>query len=216
MTEIIDVLGQLRVRESSFELIQPSKVVRSRGRFVEAVSEPFSYWKADFQMPQMTELDYGKFLSLTNKVRVGRSFFRAYKTNRKRPLAMDTGVPLSGIRASGGGFDGTATIASISDPKQITVSGLPGQFQITEGDMVELSMSSDTVSLHEIGADAVANSSGVITLQLNNPIFTSVFTAAAVANFERASCLMQIIDAVSHSRGPLLGSGSFSAQEVYP
>jgi hypothetical protein len=135
---------------------------------------------------------------------------------RQRPIAHDDGSPLSGTRAGGGAFDGTATLQSITDSRTVVVSGLPASFQFRAGDYVEFAGSASVVSLHRIQEDAQADALGVVTLSIKYSLDLQHFTTASVVNFEKASCLMQI-DPGSYS-GPKSWADrkpSFSATEVF-
>lgn len=215
MTVILDLPPAVKVRDQSFIWNQQIEASRTNGRFVDTKADPFPYWTATFDLVPLLEADYGRFLSFTMKARAGYGFFRGYDTGRPRPLAMNTGSVLSGTRALGAGaFDGTATIDAITDSRNITISGLPADFIFTEGDKLEIAASLESLSLHMIGEDAVANSSGVVDLNLNNPIDIQSFDTNSTVNLEKPSCLMQIIEAPSHSKGPKFGTGSFEAQEM--
>lgn len=213
MSTIYNLPSAVRVRDQTFRFNQSAEVSRSRGRYVQAKADPFSYWSASFDLVPLLEDDYGRFVSFTMKVRAGVGFFRGYNTGRPRPLAEDAGVALSGTRAGGGAFDGTATIAAITDSLTVSLSGLPAGFKLLEGDMIEFAETSERLSLHMIAEDVTADGSGDVDITLNNPLDTENFTTSGTANLEKPSCIMQIFNPPDHSKGVRFGSGSFEAQE---
>lgn len=205
----------IRNRDQSFRFVETARVSRTRGRVVDAEVVPFPYWMADFDLPPLESEDFGRYESFIIKHRIGRDYFRAFKTYRPRPLKMDNRVPLSGVKAnSSAPFDGTCVIDNIIDPMNLTISGLPSSFVFTEGDMVELRESESVISLHMVAEDAVSGSDGSVQLEFNNPIHENVISEAATVNLEKASCLMQINEQPEQSRGLKFGEASFTAIEI--
>lgn len=204
----------IKVRNGSFRFIDTANISRTLGRAVDAEVVPYPYWTADYDLVPLEDEDFGRYESFLIKHRVGRNHFLAYKTYRPRPLRMDAGVPLTGVKAIGGAFDGTAAMDAVIDSLNVTISGLPANFELIEGDMVDFQENADIRTLHMIGADATADANGVVSIVLDNPIYNNIITTAATVNFEKASCLMQINEQPDQQRGVRFGSGSFNGVEI--
>ncbi|GHC79342.1 hypothetical protein [Limoniibacter endophyticus] len=201
-----------------FDPIQPRNVDRMEGRRTEVQIYGTHYWVAQYTPGWLDERDFGKMDAFMMRAGDGLEVFRAYDPFRMRPIAWSEANgnrPLSGARAGGGAFDGTATITSRS-ANSLIVSGLPALFQFRAGDYVEVRQSASVVSLHRILVDVAASTAGIVTLSIRHNLDIGVFTLPLVANFEKPSCLMQI-DPGSYSARKSWSdrSPSFSAQEVF-
>jgi hypothetical protein len=130
-----------------------------------------------------------------------------------RPAAYPGG-PLSGTKAVGGAFDGSAALNSLSDRLAPVIQGLPANFQFTEGDLIEFRESTLVRSLHTIAADVAANASGVATVGLHWPVPADI-TTSAVVHLEQPSCIMKVTQK-NQPRGARSTSFSFEAVEVFP
>jgi hypothetical protein len=205
--------------DAQFDPVTPRNVDRMEGRRTEAQQWGTSWWRASYAAPWLSDRDFGIMDAFMMRAGDSGEVFRAYDPFRMRPIAWleaNGNVPLSGTRAGGGSFNGTATLASISNSRQISISGLPANFQFRAGDYVEVVKSASLISLHRIVEDVAAGSGGTATLKIRYGLDTTVFAGATVVNFEKPSCLMQI-DPGSYS-GPKAWSSrnpSFSAQEVF-
>lgn len=200
----------------SFDPVRPRSLSRMEGRRTEAVTFGTPYWRASYQAPWLEYREFGMMDAFMMRAGDDGEVFRAYDPFRPRPIAHDDGKALSGTRAAGGAFDGTATLQSITDSRTVVVSGLPASFQFRAGDYAEIRQSVSVVSLHRVQEDAQADALGVVKLSIKYALDTQHFAAGAVVNLEKASCLMQI-DPGSYSgrkswsdRKP-----SFTAQEVF-
>ncbi len=211
-----DIVGWTSV---NFDPVVPRDTDRMEGRRTEAQRFGTPWWKADWSAPWLPELDMGRMDAFMMLAGDSGEVFRAYDAFRPRPIAWSEANgnrPLSGMRAGGGAFDGTATLDTITNTRQVAISGLPANFQLRAGDYVEFSMSASLISLHRLVEDALGGSGGTATLKFRYGLDTEHFTDAATVNFEKPSCLMQI-DPGSY-RGPKAWSArnpSFSAQEVF-
>ncbi|KFC62782.1 hypothetical protein FF80_03349 [Devosia sp. LC5] len=201
-----------------FDPIRPRDTDRMEGRRTEAQIFGTSWWAASYSAPFLSEIDFGKMDAFMMTAGDSGEVFRAYDPFRPRPIAWTLAngdVPLSGDRAGGGAFDGTATITART-ATTLTISGLPANFQFRAGDYVEVVKSETVISLHRIVADVQADILGIVTLAIRYALDLQTFTLPLTANFEKPSCLMQV-DPASY-RGPKAWSArnpSFSAQEVF-
>ncbi len=215
MTTII-TMPDIGIRSVEFDPVQTRFVDRMDGRRSEELVLPTTWWQARYQVDWADRRDFGR-LDAFMMLAAGGAVFRAWDPERPRPMAHDNGKPLTGTRAGGGAFTGTATLAAITSPIAVTVSGLPAGFQLRQGDYVEFRMSATIVSLHRIVADATANGSGIVALAIRFPLDTQTFTTAATVNFEKPSCLMKLDQASwrgvksMRDRRP-----SFAAAEYFP
>ncbi|WP_435371429.1 hypothetical protein [Mesorhizobium liriopis] len=202
--------------DRSFDPMRPFAADRMEGRRTETQYVGTPWWTMSLTSEPLYERGRGIMDAFSMSAGDGGECFLAHDVWRPRPIRMDQGVPLSGTKAGGGAFDGTATLQSITNTRTIVVSGLPAGFLLSAGDYVELRMSALKRSLHRILADATASGSGVVTLSIRYGLDTQHFTTAAVVNFEKASCVMQM-DQGSY-KAPSNKSNrqaSFSASEVF-
>lgn len=214
MTTIVNPPDVL-MEDVSFRPFSPVLVDRMEGRRTETLRRPTSWWIGSWKTVQLSAEELGH-LDAWSTVASDGALFRAYDIRRPRPLAEDTGQPLSGLRAGGGAFDGTATVTAIgADRRSVTVGGLPAGFRLSAGDYLELRMSALTVSLHWVVADVQASGAGLAVLPIRYGV-DAAFTLAATANFEKPACLMQI-DPGSYESGMAgtVRKASFAAQEVF-
>jgi hypothetical protein len=214
MVDVID-LPLIDWETVAFDPIQPRSSSRMEGRRTEAQAFGTPYWTATYKPGWLGERDYGLMDAFMMRAGDGQEVFRAHDPFRARPIAWGNDKPLSGTRAAGGAFDGTATITARTTTT-LTISGLPAAFQFRAGDYVEVRKAVSLISLHRIMADVAANGSGIVTLSIRHNLDLQTFTLPLTANFEKPACLMQI-DAGSYqgqkswsSRSP-----SFSATEVF-
>jgi hypothetical protein len=212
--ELPDIVGW---EEVEFDPVAVKDTERMEGRRTETVRHGATWWKARYRTGFLDFRDFGRMDAFMMKVDGDGDLFRAYDVFRPRPMAHDNGQPLSGTKAGGGAFNGTATLSAITNSRTVTVSGLPAGFELRDGDYVEFRMSATKLSLHRVGADAVANGSGVVTLSIRYGLDTQNFTTAAIVNFEKPSCLMEL-DAGSYDgkKARRTRRPSFAATEMFP
>ena len=210
----LDILPDFSIRSQSMMPIRRTKINRSRGRAVQAQEDAFYHWESSFQTASQTAAMDAIYMDSMLAVGAGGELFRCYDLLRERPVAHDNGSVLSGDRALGGAFDGTATIDTIIDGYNVSISGLPNGFELSRGDYIEFRMSDDLLMLTTIAVGVFASANGLADVVLRYPIDTQNFTNAGIVNFERAACLMQRIDAANRSASDHFSNGSFSAQEV--
>lgn len=218
MAPTIIALPAVGWREVRFDASVPRDSEQMEGRRTEAQRFGTPWWRAVYTTSALTQAQFGLVEAFIMQAGDNGEVFRAYDAARPRPIDYETPNhdPLSGVRAGGGAFDGTATLESITNSRQVAISGLPAHFQLRAGDYVEFAMSASLISLHRLIADAQAGSGGTVTLNFRYGLDTEHFTPAATVNFEKPACLMQV-DPDSYSTSKVLvdRSASFSAQEVF-
>lgn len=201
---------------SQFDPVDPSDTTMMEGRRSELASSLTPYWKASFQSVWLEPKDYGAFDAFVMRASSRGAPFLAHDVFRPRPIAMDTGNPLSGTKSGGGAFTGQAVLQTITNSRQVVISGLPAAFKLTQGDYVEFRMTLLRRSLHRIMTDVTANNFGVATVDIMFGLDTQNFTTASTVHFEQPSTVMAI-DPGSVNAPKSWGSreASFSATEIF-
>ena len=195
--------------------IVPKDVSRMEGRRVEEAMGATPYWTASYsssilKKSQVPALD----VWLMKAARPGNVFL-AFDLERPRPRAHSSGV-LSGVKAVGGDpFNGAANLAAITNSQQVTVDGLPADFQLSVGDYVSFKMSEFVRSLHMITDAAVADSSGTVVLGFLQGLDLQHFGVGAVVDFEKPAAVMSVKGNPRVPRGAGIRRVSFAAEEVF-
>lgn len=203
-------------RECTFDPVQPRSINRMEGRRTESQSFGTPYWRATYQATWLDKAKFGLMDAFMMQAGDEGETFLGYDVFRPRPIAMDTGSPLSGTKAAGGAFNGDAYLQAITGTTQLNVGGLPAGFILLPGDYVELRMSILKRSLHRVIAPATASSGGFVTLNVRHPVDRDHFTSSATVHFEKPSCTMQIDpDSYSGAKSWDNREPSFSATEVF-
>lgn len=206
-------LPEIGFTSTRFDPIVTKDVSYMEGRRSEAMVSMTPYWVASYSTPTPHLSHLGEADAFMMDIEAGETF-RAFDTTRPRPLDYLKG-PLSGARAGGGPFDGTATITSRT-VNSVTVSGLPANFQFRVSDYVEVRKSATLLSLHRLRSDVQASVGGVATLPIRMNLDVGVFTLPLVANFEKPAFLAQIDSGSwSISRQKTARGIAFSATEVF-
>lgn len=214
---VIDLPDIVGWEKCKFDPVRTRTVDRMEGRRTEMVSLPTGWWTASYTPGFLFPRDMGKMDAFMMRAGDDGEFFRAYDVFRPRPILMDTGAPLSGVKAGGGAFDGTAELHTITDSRTVVIYGLPAGFQLSPGDYVEFRENSQKSSLHRIQLAATADGAGHVTLSIKYGLDTQNFSTAAIVHFEKPSCLMQI-DPGSYdgTKSAKDRRPSFTATEQFP
>ncbi len=203
-------------RECTFDPVQPRSINRMEGRRTESQSFGTPYWRATYQATWLDKAKFGLMDAFMMQAGDDGETFLGYDVFRPRPIAMDTGSPLSGAKAGGGAFNGDAFLQAITGTTQLNVGGLPAAFVFYPGDYVELRMSVLKRSLHRVIAPATSDVNGFVTLNVRHPVDRDHFTSSATVHFEKPSCTMQIDpDSYSGAKSWDNREPSFSATEVF-
>jgi len=200
----------------SLRPISPADVSMMEGRRTEMVASMTPYWVASYSTGSLLPVHSGLFDAFAMKADARGGTFLAYDPWRPRPIAMNTGSPLSGTKAAGGAFTGQAVIDQIINSRNIRIAGLPAAFKFLAGDYIEFRLSLLVRSLHLIVENATATSGGIATVNIMFPLDTQNFTASATVHLEKPSAVM-MIDPGSVSAPKSLGNreASFTATEVF-
>lgn len=203
-------------RECTFDPVQPRSINRMEGRRTESQSFGTPYWRANYQATWLDKAKFGLMDAFMMQAGDDGETFLGYDVFRPRPIAMDTGSPLSGTKAAGGAFNGDAYLQAITGTTQLNVGGLPAGFILSPGDYVELRMAPLLRSLHRVRLPATSTSGGFVTLEVRFPVDRDHFTSSATVHFEKPSCTMQIDpDSYSGAKSWDNREPSFSATEVF-
>ncbi len=203
------VMPDLKVVTGDFRPVHPQQVARSEGRETASIESYARWWTAQYNITPISNDEAWRLATFLSS----RAPFVATHPLKLRPLAyLDS--PLSGTKAIGGAFDGTAVINDLTDRTAPVITGLPENFQFTEGDLVEFRQSATVRSLHMVKADTSGDQDGIVTLPLDYPVPLE-FTASAVVNLEKPGCVMKIMSDTQALR-PVVSTGlSFDAEEVF-
>ena len=185
-------------------------VSQTEARVTERAQIGDGFWELEASTARLLPAQWLQAEAWADQV-ISGSVFEAYHWYNRRPLSYGA-TPISGIKAGGGAFDGTANLRVITSALQIDVDGLPSGFSVQAGNLLEVRKSPMVRSLHRIKADAMATAGGILTVDLINPLAT-IFSANDDVVFEKPSCLMAI-DSRTVNRDWRQRTLSFSAKEV--
>jgi hypothetical protein len=164
----------------SFELRRSLATSKQRNGRIETQELGAPKWVGQWTTRPKDVIGAGKWQAFWDQLRGGGRGFLGFDPWRPFPASYPTGAL---------GFSGQASIVTITNPNQMTISGLPTGFILLQGDYMEVRQANDVRSLHRISADVtVAGATAAVTFEpwLN----TDVFTTAAIINFVRPSCIM--------------------------
>ncbi|MCY0146140.1 hypothetical protein OEG84_25050 [Hoeflea sp. G2-23] len=185
------------------------------GRKTETADFGTPYWRVSAATGFLSDEKIDEADAFFTEASKGGNVFACYDYYRPRPRAYGD-TPLGGTKAAGGAFDGSAILSTGTDSRTIVVSGLPDSFALNRGCLVEVNKSSSVRSLHRVMADATANGSGVVTLTIDFPLDTTVFTSGnSTIQLEKPSCLMMLDPGWSMPKAWSDRVASFSATEVF-
>ncbi|PCI03435.1 MAG: hypothetical protein COB78_10785 [Hyphomicrobiales bacterium] len=196
-------------------IIALKETSRMEGRRVESVAFGSSYWTASYGTPFLQEDQLANMDAWLLAAASAGTTFLAHDLYRPRPRLENNGSPLSGAKALGGVFDGTADLTIITNSREVIIEGLPDGFQLSIGDYLEFTMSPLIRSLHEIIEPVTANSSGQAIVKFRHGLDTQHFTIAADVQFEKSSCVMQVLGNPRVPKGWGARRASFEASEVF-
>lgn len=215
MSEIF-TLPPVGWKECNFDPVRVRDTSRMEGRRTESMTSGTPYWTATLRTTYLSREDFGLMDAFMMRAGEDGEVFLGFDVFRPRPMAMDTGVPLSGTKAGGGAFNGDGALQAITDPRQIVVNGLPANFKLLPGDYVEVRKTPMARSLHRVMEPAQSNASGVVSLKIKYSLDTQNFPVGCTVHFEKPSCTMQIDpDTYSGNKSWSSREPSFSATEVF-
>lgn len=110
-----------------FTPVSPVSANRMEGRRTEVQAFATPYWTAKFSTGTLLPKQSGLFDAFMMKADARGTTFLGYDVWRPRPIAMDTGAPLSGTKAGGGAFNGQVFFQSVS-ANTLYLGGLPAGF----------------------------------------------------------------------------------------
>ena len=195
---------------------QPKNIARMEGRRSEEENTATFWWEAQYRTPYLTAEEIAIVDSWLVQMASGGSTFLAYDFFRPRPRLMDTGSALSGTKAVGGSFNGTANLSIVTSSTRLVIDDLPAGFIVSTGDWLEVNKSALVRSLHLVTVGATSNAGGTITIDIKPALDTNAFTAIACSvQFEKPSCVMIVLGNPSVGRGRGDRVLDFKAQEVF-
>lgn len=194
-----------------FELkpVRMVDTVRMEGRVTESQESGFAYWRLkQAQTPNLKVSEIAQFEAFHMQVNAAGGCFLAYDHLRPRPLS-------AGATPLADGAGGKAVLDTITNSKQVNISGMPADFVLGVGDYVGFSESSLVRSLHLLTQAVTVNGSGLATLNFDYALDLQNFTTAAEVVFEKPSCVMQMNNDFSLPKAWGSRRASFSATEVF-
>lgn len=199
----------------NFDPISIAAVSRMEGRRTETITSGTPYWTMSLTTNWLEPHLFGLFDAFIMKGDTSGKPISAYDIFRPRPIAMDTGAPLAGVKAAGGSFNGDVTFQAVG-PNSLAIAGLPAGFVLSPGDYIEVRKAELVRSLHRIVEPAIANAGGFATVEIMYRLDTQNFNAGCSGHLEKPSCMMRI-DPGSVQAPKSWGNrqGSFSATEVF-
>lgn len=128
------------------------------------------------------------------KLRGGLDLFSAYDVAKTTPLAYPNATSADNLSS---GWDGTAGVTTLGASGALTLDSLPANYAISAGDPIALEQSG-RYSYHIATADATADGSGDVTVNVSPYLFTGIFTTSAVARLWQPKATF-VIDPASWS-----------------
>lgn len=172
-----------------FELVRQDAVNRAGGRLLtNALFDP--YWRAKVTTVALDRRERARWQAWNLSLKGAKNAFLMYDPDRQHPLAYGKAV-LGLPRASGGLFDGTATIDAVT-PTTATLSGLVANYLASDGDHVSIQLTTGRRTVHMVQEPVAASSGGVVTLLVEPPIIGTV-SLVQPAQLVRARCTMRMV-----------------------
>lgn len=174
----------------SFNLGRYTSQNRLYGGVTQVREQAEARWMGTFTTVPLDPAEMRAWRAFWDSLRGGLRGFVAHDEAQPYPLAYPNGF--GGLtRAGGGAFDGTATFAPVGGNQfSASLSGLPAGFALAAGDMLELRQNNETRGLYRILSAVTASGGGAAAVTVEPRINPALFTGAALARFERPSCIM--------------------------
>lgn len=176
--------------EGEFTLGEVQAVNTLRSGAVQAMELGDSLWSGRFVTSLCDARQRGRWQAWKAALNGSIGTFVAYDPEKQYPLAYGESV-LALLRAGGGAFDGTGTLAAWT-ATTLQISGLPAAYQAADGDMVSFPWNGGR-ALHMVVGDTAASAGGVLNVTVMPPVRTAPAPAgSASVALVRASCLMRL------------------------
>lgn len=180
---------------------------------VDVSSDQPARWYGEFELVPQTSREAAVALAWYASLKGGFNTFEAYDPDYLYPYTYNAGFD-GLIKYGGGAFTGDAVVAALT-ATTITVSGLPVNFVLLEGDRVGLK-EGGAQGLYIVLEDVTASAGGVATVHVSPFVETGLFTAAATAHFAKPTCLMTILnDKWTRTRAVSPNGISFAGNQRY-
>jgi hypothetical protein len=211
----------------------PGRYISAQIELIEAQSSPArtvggatfvtdyadAFWMGQWDTTDLSREALNIWRAWKSAMKGGRGTFRAMDPLKIWPHAYrNTGIT-GLLRANGGGFDGTSTIAVIgSDRETVTIgpasagpTSLPAGFVLGYDDRFNVTRADSSIGYHKITQVVSAtNANGRVQVDVAPPLPLDVSTGAVV-NFNGPFCLMQVTACdISTSAGNKVRPGKVS------
>lgn len=194
--------------------VRTKDMAMMEGRRSEEAESGTPYWTLSATTGHLENSQYDELQAWLMDVSDGGGCFLAYDVFRPRPRAYGD-VPLSGMRAGGGAFDGTATLDARTNARQATVSGLPAGFVINRGCNIGFRRSSLIRSLHVVTKAVTANASGVAVVEFRYGLDAMFVPTGTTVDFEKPACVMTLDPGFATPKAWGSRRVSINAQEAF-
>lgn len=163
----------LPIGTDTFELSRAVDVARTRGGEVIASEIGASLWTGKIEIAVMTHGEARAVTPLLNLLSRPGATFAVCHSARLYPRFDATGSIL--------GASTPTVLALGSDPRELSLTGLPAAYPLSAGDLIGFTYSGTRVAIHEIVSAVTANGSGQTALfEVNPPLRPGLTTGTAV------------------------------------
>lgn len=151
-----------------FDYDRLQNITRSRGGAVQSEEKGRTLWSISAKTAILTVDQFDEINAFFGALRGALNTFTFYDPLKARPKTYP-GTGWAGFtRASGGAFNGSGTLVSASG-YMLTFNTMPAGYVVRKGDMFSWTWGA-TRALHRSVEDAVANSAGQVTVQVEPDI----------------------------------------------
>ena len=177
----------LLIQSASFYLPEALETSRTAGGEVFAADMAARLWSADIQLAQRLHDNQAPFEVMLSILREAGRSFQAGDVRRKYPAYDPDGIIL--------GTSSPVLSSVAANSREITISGLPVAYQISQGDFLSFAYGSSPTrqALHRVVVGKTANGSGIATDIEVTPHIRPGASLGAAIQLVKPWCKMQIV-----------------------
>jgi len=179
--------GALRIQSAAFYLPESLEMNRTASGEVLTADMGARLWEAEVQLAQGIHDDQTAIEAFMSILRQAGRTFQAGDPRRKYPAYDPTGSIL--------GAASPTISAFAANSREITISGLPANYQIRRGDFLSFAYGSSPVrqALHQVVTAKTASAGGVATDIEVTPHIRSGATAGIAVQLAKPWCKAQVV-----------------------